>query len=292
MKKVFTVLSIILLTVTVWAQSPNKLIYQAVVRNSSNQLVTSHAVGIKISILQGSASGAAVYVETQAPTSNTNGLIDIIIGSGTVQSGDIAKIDWSSGPYYLKTEIDPSGGVSYTVSGATQILSTPYALYSNVAAKTSKNRISLNVFGSHLGGSAIFGTGFGVNAGLSCPSGSMSSFDENFTVPDDYTAGDTLFVKMIMVSTSTGVTNLFANYISFARVGSYETGGSASSGLNIPAVNFTAANTPIEIDAYIVSPSGSTTILPGDAISFGLFRTASDANSGTLRIHSIEILYK
>ena len=292
MKKVLAVLSIILLTVTVWAQSPNKLSYQAVIRNSSNQLVTSHAVGIKISILQGSTSGTAVYVETQDPTSNANGLIDIIIGSGTIQSGDITKIDWSSGPYYLKTEIDPTGGVSYTVSGTNQILSTPYALYSNVAAKTSKNRISLNIFGSHIGGSAIYGTGFGVNAGLSCPSGSMSSFDENFTVPDDYTAGDTLFIKMIMVSTSTGVTNLFANYLSVARVGLYVTGGSATTGLNIPAVNFTTANTPIEVDGYITSPLGSTTILPGDAISFGLYRPASDANSGTLRIHSIEILYK
>ena len=73
--------------------------YQAVIRNSSGQLVVSHAVGMRISILQGSAIGTAVYVETQTSTTNANGLATIEVGGGTVVSGTVSAINWSSGTY-------------------------------------------------------------------------------------------------------------------------------------------------------------------------------------------------
>ena len=75
MKKIITICAAILMTASLWAQSPEKMSYQAVVRDGSNNLVSSTAVGMQISILQDSASGTAVYVETQTPTSNTNGLV-------------------------------------------------------------------------------------------------------------------------------------------------------------------------------------------------------------------------
>ncbi|HVA99211.1 MAG TPA: hypothetical protein VNG53_09980 [Bacteroidia bacterium] len=133
MKKITTILAAILLTTSVFAQSPEKMSYQAVVRNGSNALVTSTAVGMQISILQGSSSGTAVYVETQTPTSNANGLVSIEIGSGTVVSGTFSAIDWSNGPYFIKTETDPTGGTSYTITGTSQLLSVPYALHAKTA---------------------------------------------------------------------------------------------------------------------------------------------------------------
>ncbi len=125
--------STITLTVTNTTQVPEKMSYQAVVRNTSNNLVTNQPVGMQISILQGSATGTAVYVETQTPTSNANGLVTLEIGGGTVVSGNMATINWANGPYFIKTETDPTGGSSYTITGTSQLLSTPYALY----AKTS-----------------------------------------------------------------------------------------------------------------------------------------------------------
>jgi uncharacterized protein (TIGR02145 family) len=112
------------------AQSPNKMSYQAVIRDNSNALVTNQIVGMQISILQGSASGTAVYAETQIPTTNTNGLVSIEIGGGTVVSGNFSTINWANGPYFIKTETDPAGGTNYTITGTSQLLSVPYALFS------------------------------------------------------------------------------------------------------------------------------------------------------------------
>ena len=132
MKKAFTILAAVLLTASGFAQSPEKMSYQAVIRNSSNALVTSSAVGMRISILQGSASGTAVYSETQTPNTNANGLVTIEIGTG-ITSNDFSAIGWANGPYFIKTETDPTGGTNYTITGTSQLLSVPYALYAEKA---------------------------------------------------------------------------------------------------------------------------------------------------------------
>jgi very-short-patch-repair endonuclease len=133
MKRLFTFLAIAFLTISLFAQPPQLMNYQTVVRNSSNALVTNHAVGMRISILQGSATGTAVYVETQTPTTNANGLASLQIGGGTGLTGIFSAINWEAGPYYFKTEIDPTGGSNYIITGTNQMLSVPYALYDTSA---------------------------------------------------------------------------------------------------------------------------------------------------------------
>ncbi len=133
MKKLTTLLAVAILTATIWAQSPQKMSYQAVIRDASNTLVTNTAVGMQLSILQGTATGTAVYVETQKPTTNANGLASLEIGDGTIVSGDFTTIDWSAGPYFIKTETDPAGGTTYTITGTSQLLSVPYALHATTA---------------------------------------------------------------------------------------------------------------------------------------------------------------
>jgi len=132
MRKIYAILIIASITVSAWAQSPQKMSYQTIVRNSNSQLVTSHVVGIKISILQGSATGTVAYTQTQTPTTNANGLVSIEIG-GT----GFDAINWANGPYFIKTETDPLGGTSYTITGTSQLLSVPYALQAKVAEAIS-----------------------------------------------------------------------------------------------------------------------------------------------------------
>ncbi len=132
MKKSLTLITAVLFTAALWAQSPGKMSYQAIIRNSSNDLVTKKIVAMKISILQGSAEGTAVYTETQSPETNTNGLVSMEIGTGST-SDDFSAIDWSNGPYFIKTETDPDGGTAYSITGTSQLLSVPYALYSEKA---------------------------------------------------------------------------------------------------------------------------------------------------------------
>ncbi len=130
------------LTISSFAQSPQKMSYQAVVRNTSGVLQANQTVGMKISILQGSETGTAVYVETQTKTTNANGLVTLEIGSGTLVSGTFSGIDWSNGTYFIKTETDPTGGTNYTITGTSQILSVPYALYSKIAKTANYNDLT------------------------------------------------------------------------------------------------------------------------------------------------------
>lgn len=127
---VIIALTNLLISTLTWAQAPQKMSYQAVIRNNSNALITSSPVGMQISILQGSASGTAVYVETQTLTTNTNGLASLEIGSGIPVSGTFANINWATGPYFIKTETDPTGGTAYTIAGTNELMSVPYALFS------------------------------------------------------------------------------------------------------------------------------------------------------------------
>jgi len=128
-----------------FAQSPQSFSFQAVVRDGSGDLFTSSPVGMRISLLQGSASGTAVYVETHTPITNANGLASVQVGGGSVVSGTFASIDWAVGPYYIKSETDPNGGMSYTIIGTQQLLSVPYAMY----AATSGSSAAGDNLGNH-----------------------------------------------------------------------------------------------------------------------------------------------
>jgi uncharacterized protein (TIGR02145 family) len=134
MKKIYTIVLASFLSAIVFAQAPQKMNYQAVIRDASNNLVTSHSVGMKISILQGSATGTAVYTETQTPTTNANGLVSIEFGGGT----GFSSIDWSTGSYFIQTETDPTGGINYTITGTSQLLSVPYAIYAKTSGSSAK----------------------------------------------------------------------------------------------------------------------------------------------------------
>jgi uncharacterized protein (TIGR02145 family) len=116
------------------AQSTDRLSYQAVVRSASGAILASQSIGMRISILKGTATGTVVYSETHARTTNAQGLVNLEIGGGSAVSGNFSTILWSQGPYFIKIETDVSGGTNYQLTFTTQLLSVPYSLYAQSAA--------------------------------------------------------------------------------------------------------------------------------------------------------------
>ncbi|SEL42136.1 hypothetical protein SAMN04487910_2405 [Aquimarina amphilecti] len=140
MNKIITFL-IFVCTISITAQNSYRINYQAVVRDAGNIVVGDTNVGVQINILQTSASGTSVYSENQSVTTNINGLASLVIGN----AAGFDSIDWSAGPYFIRIEIDPAGGTSYTLSTVNQLLSVPYALHSataDVAATANYNSLT------------------------------------------------------------------------------------------------------------------------------------------------------
>ena len=135
MKKIFTILSIVIITTNVFSQitAPQTMSYQAVVRNSANNLVQNSPVGIKISVLEGSVTGPAVYVETHSAQTNENGLLNLQIGGGTIVSGLYQNAIFWGQVKFLKTEIDLLGGVNYTITTTSPLLSVPVSNFAHVS---------------------------------------------------------------------------------------------------------------------------------------------------------------
>jgi hypothetical protein len=155
MRKFLIVLLAVLTSDFLNAQAPQRFSYQAVIRDASNALLLNQTVGTRISILQGNPDGGAVYVEYHNSSTNQNGLLSLQIGDGDLISGAMGAINWAAGPYYIKCETDPSGGTNYSITGITQLLSVPYALYAESSGSSSGSSNSHYV-GEYFGGGVVF----------------------------------------------------------------------------------------------------------------------------------------
>ena len=159
---VLIVLVQILVITPAFSQVPDSMSYQAVIRNTSSEIVSNSTIGMRISILQGGANGIPVYVESQTSSTNTNGLVSLKIGGGFLVSGSFSTINWANGPFFIKTETDLSGGTNYSNLNISQLLTVPYAFF----AQISGNPISgdqgdvgvgfAHYIGEQYGGGVIF----------------------------------------------------------------------------------------------------------------------------------------
>ena len=122
------------------SQAPQRINFQSVLRNTNGEVVSNRTVSLRISILSGSITGQAVYVETHARTTDAGGLMNLQIGAGTAPSTDFATINWGNSTHFIQLEADFSGGNSYVVLGAQELMSVPYALY---ATKTDTSVLNL-----------------------------------------------------------------------------------------------------------------------------------------------------
>lgn len=190
-----------------FAQTPERISYQAIARDASGDLVVDTKLGVKISILSGSTSGTVVYSETHTPNTNSNGLFTLEIGMGAVINGVFSDISWGENDFFIKSEIDFSGGNNYTIEGVSQLLSVPYALYAKKAANVPNYKI-----GDFAHGGIVFWVDKTGQHGLVCSKLNQSNGIRWFagTFGNTNTKGDGLFA---------GISNTTQNIIMHSIIG-------------------------------------------------------------------------
>ena len=140
-------LAVSLIQTLSYAQAPNGINYQAVIRNSTGTLMANTPTAIRVSIRQTTATGTIVYSERQNVTTDQFGLVNFVIGSGTLLSGNFTNIPWANGPFFLDLGVAFSGlpnPAIYMPYGTQQMMSVPYALY----AKSSGNLVNQWKYGA------------------------------------------------------------------------------------------------------------------------------------------------
>jgi hypothetical protein len=125
-KLVLSLTATVLVALTVWAQAPQQMNYQAVVRGTNgNPVANSTPVKLRFTIHDGSAGGPSVFTETINATANQFGLVNVQIGS----VANLGTVNWGTGTKFLQVETDVNNAGSFADMGTSQLLSVPYALY-------------------------------------------------------------------------------------------------------------------------------------------------------------------
>ena len=137
MKKLFTLLATVTLSVMLFAQAPQTFSYQTVIRDNNWQTIANQNVSIEIAIREDAANGTIIYKEAHSSTTNDLGLVNLAVGGGGVVSGSWANIDWGNHSYFIEVAVDVLAGVNYIVMGTTQLRSVPYALYAENAGSST-----------------------------------------------------------------------------------------------------------------------------------------------------------
>ena len=149
MKNIASFIFVFCVTIASFAQVPQSFGFQTVVHGAGG-IVANANVGARLTILRGSATGASVYCETQDVYTSANGVASFEVGKGTVVSGTFADIQWLSSRFFLKAEIDPAGGTSYTISQTVELSSVPYAMLSGLSRSYTKIDSLMSLFANRL----------------------------------------------------------------------------------------------------------------------------------------------
>jgi hypothetical protein len=144
--RIFSFSFILFYSFQVNAQAPDGINYQAVIRNLSGSLIANSTIALRIQVKQTSASGTIVFQERHSVTTSAQGLVNLVIGQGTLLGGNFSTINWTAGPYFVSLGVNFSNGTTYLDYGSQQLMSVPYALY----AKNAGNQLNQWRYGNVL----------------------------------------------------------------------------------------------------------------------------------------------
>lgn len=137
MKKLIFIPIFILLSIALFPQSPGLINYQTIIRNANGLPLQNKTISIRFTIYQNEINGTLVFQEHHDKTTNTFGLVNLEIGNGENNIGDLSEIEWAIGPYFLEIAVDSTNMSNYFVVGTSQLLSVPYALHANTVTNVN-----------------------------------------------------------------------------------------------------------------------------------------------------------
>ena len=144
--------------------------YQAIISDSNGAVVASQSIGVQLSIIYNSTNGTVVYKELHSPTTDSNGLINLTIGTGTqLSSADFSSINWSTPYIYLKSEIDLGSG--YVDVGTDLIGQVPIAIFAKQLEGITVTSGTISATGANLSGTVTATAFVGDGSGLTGISG-------------------------------------------------------------------------------------------------------------------------
>jgi hypothetical protein len=217
MRKLFALFCLTATVQYAGARAPQALNYQAVARTVDGVIIPTQNISIRFSILEGSITGATLYSEILQTTTNSYGLFTLAIGRGTPVTNTFTSVNWASGTdKFLKVEVAPAGGATYQLQGTTQLLSVPYALYSEKTRLVAgNNTISIT------NGNTITGNYQAANNTILLTGN---------TIAGNYQAGSGISITgNVITNTGTNLWTQDANGINF-QTGSVGIGAFSSSG--------------------------------------------------------------
>ncbi|HLP51229.1 MAG TPA: hypothetical protein VK154_10125, partial [Chitinophagales bacterium] len=124
-------------TLSIRAQVPQAINYQAVARDGAGNVYAVRNVSVRLTINTGINPGFPVYRESHTVQTNQFGLFTLKIGQGNPLFGSFDAISWAGGNKYLLVEFDPNGGTNYLNMGSSEMVSVPYALYAETAGNAA-----------------------------------------------------------------------------------------------------------------------------------------------------------
>lgn len=172
--KISLLLTLFLLAVVaVMAQAPQRMNYQAIVRDNTGAPIVNRSVSLRFSIHDGSMNGTVVYQETHTGNVPTNqfGLATTVIGSIT----SLSSVNWTSGTKYLEVELDPAGGTSFASMGNAELVSVPYALNAGNSQPGPTGPTGLQGTPGAVGATGATGVGLQGPTGPTGPTGSQGT---------------------------------------------------------------------------------------------------------------------
>lgn len=292
--KLLSPILFLLLNLPVFAQAPHLFNYQGIARDAAGNPLSHQKISLQISILNTAEASEPEYSEIQTVVTNEFGLYNLQIGNGTVVTGNIKLISWETGNKYVKVSIDPAGGNNFVNAGTSQLLSVPYAIYSERSGSckpasehnTRTGAVNSNV--THVAGDAnymskftalntigksmIFDNGTNIGIGTASPLSKLHLLTTTGNVEHIrmQNTNSTGFGKFLMHNDNA------SNYATFTKYGSAFPGGVSGIASQYPFANMLAFGN--NVGPFMLSNNGNVGIA---VITAGVTNMKFNANQTT-----------